>query len=131
MRSRPTDSLHCSMELTNCSSALAASEGKEGLELRPKPKRSKAWTGLDRLSASRFLIQSPTPPPNPWTITSGVLEATESQQRNFISEVHTNINVQQVKLTMHKNHNDVHTCRFRFRSLLIGQTQSPYTILVG
>lgn len=68
---------------------MAASEGNGGLELLPKPSRSKAYTGRDLHSASRFLIHRPTPPPKPWTITRGVLGAggyrvTDMIQRTYV-----------------------------------------------
>lgn len=60
------------MEFTNSSSAPWASRGKGGRELRPNPRRSKAWRGRRWLSESRLRIQSPMPPPKPCTITRGV-----------------------------------------------------------
>lgn len=84
MRSRPTVCLHCSMEATDCSSASSASVGKGGRELRPKPSRSKAWTGRERLSGSRLRIHRPTPPPKPCTITRGVLETGEGRGRKAL-----------------------------------------------
>lgn len=75
MASRPTFSLHCSMDSTNCCSASWASEEKWGLLLRPKPSRSRAYTGRCWDRASRFWAHRPTPPPKPCRRTTGVLPA--------------------------------------------------------
>lgn len=78
MESRPTFSLHCSMDSTNCCSASWASVEKSGLLLCPKPSRSRAYTGRSWDKASRFWAHRPTPPPNPWSRTMGVLPVTLS-----------------------------------------------------
>lgn len=137
MFSRPTDCLHCSMESTNCSSALAASEGNGGLELLPKPSRSKAYTGRDRQSPSRFLIHRPTPPPKPWTITRGVLGA--GGYRVTIKDIekicnglvmHTGVNYTCSTLLINKNWDQGGTLSCMFANGLVGEAQSPYSILV-
>lgn len=78
MDSRPTFTLHCSMDSTNWSSASWASVGNRGLLLCPKPSRSRAQTGRCWERASRFWAQRPTPPPKPWSRTKGVLSLTWS-----------------------------------------------------
>lgn len=68
----PMVSRHVSIEVTNSSSAPSGSLGNVGLELRPKPSRSKVCSVRRALSESMLRIQRPTPPPKPCTITSGV-----------------------------------------------------------
>ena len=65
--------LHSSMDSTYSISASMPSLGNEILELLPKPRRSKAYTGLDLARASRFRAHSPTPDPIPCINTRGVL----------------------------------------------------------
>ena len=68
----PMLSRHVSIEVTNSSSAPSGSLGNVGLELRPKPSRSKVCNVRRVLSESMLRIQRPTPPPKPCTMTSGV-----------------------------------------------------------
>lgn len=68
----PMVSLHVSIEVTNSFSAPSGSLGNAGLELRPKPSRSKVCSVRRALRESMLRIQRPTPPPKPCTITKGV-----------------------------------------------------------
>lgn len=74
--SRPTLALHCSIDSTNCSSAFSASVENRGLLLCPKPSRSRAKMGRCGERASKLWAQRPTPHPNPWSNTMGVLSLT-------------------------------------------------------
>lgn len=68
----PMVSRHVSIEVTNSFSAPSGSLGNVGLELLPKPSRSKVCSVRRALSESMLRIQRPTPPPKPCTITKGV-----------------------------------------------------------
>lgn len=76
IESRPTLVLHCSIDSTNWSSASWASVENRGLLLCPNPSRSRAKMGRCWERMSKFWAQRPTPPPNPWSRTMGVLSLT-------------------------------------------------------
>ena len=73
--SNPISCRHCSIDVTNCSSASCGSPLSCGRELRPNPNRSIAYTVLCFAKASMFSAHRPAPPPKPWIITSGTLVA--------------------------------------------------------
>lgn len=79
---------HSSMDSTNSCSAISGFELKLGLELRPNPNTSKAYSGLFSLRGPKFCAHNPTPPPIPCTNTSGTFPLMVSLSLWSIDSVH-------------------------------------------